>query len=78
MPTAAEAATRFAKGGATTRFRGVVYIAHAVCGLRSVPSLLTAVGFLARHELVAVTRVDGPEESLVRRFHRTSQDIFSR
>ncbi len=72
----AEQDARFFHARETTKFRGIITVLHAVVGLDSVATLLTATGFIPRAELFGEI-VTGPEEQLVKRLNDRMQEVFA-
>jgi len=62
---------------ANTRFRGVILIAQAACGVEGKVALLTGVSFVSRSDLFDVPTIEGGESDLVERLHRVTQDLLS-
>jgi hypothetical protein len=67
---------RFLRARDSAKFRGIVTILHAVVGLGSIATLLSATGFIPRAELFGEV-VAGPEEILVKRLNDRMQEIFT-
>jgi hypothetical protein len=60
-----------------TRFRGVVLVAQAACGIEGKGTLLSGVAFLDRRDLFEALPIEGGESDLVERLHRVTQSLLS-
>jgi hypothetical protein len=61
---------------ANPRFRGVVLVTQAACGIEGTGTLLTGVAFLDKRDLFDVPAIEGGEADLVERFHRVTQGLL--
>jgi hypothetical protein len=71
-----EAEFQFLKGREDTRFRGIVFVAHTVCGIAGTPGLLTHVSLVDRNDLFG-NSIYGPEGDLAKRFWGVTQRLLS-
>ena len=72
-----QASTRFSDGKKTQTFRGIMLIAHTICGIWKASSLITGVALIQRHDIYGTPILYGPELELCTRFSNRSQSIFT-
>jgi len=69
--------TRFDDGKKTTKFRGIMIVAHTTCVIGKTFSILTGVGLVQRYDLDLPKLVEGPEYRLSKRFNDIAQKIIT-
>jgi hypothetical protein len=71
-----QAKTRFNKGRENSRFRGILLISPAVCGIHDIPAILTGIALIRRDDLFSISPLQGPEIELSMRLNETAQRIL--
>jgi hypothetical protein len=72
-----QAATRFGVGRGAQRFRGILIMAHTICGIGKVPVTLSRVALVDRHDLFGDYLI-GPEYALCKQFNEVAMTLFAK
>jgi hypothetical protein len=71
------ASTRFNQGRENIGFRGILLVAHAICGVENVPTLLSQTGLIRRNDMFKEKIINTAEEILGKRFNDMGHYIFT-